>query len=55
MQKLETYTFRLDAALKKAFNEAVNRLDRTGSQMLRDYMRYIVKEDAKTKARKDGR
>ena len=37
-----TFTFRVDAALKKAFEQAAKSNDRSGSQLLRDFMREYV-------------
>ncbi|MFY7834803.1 MAG: CopG family ribbon-helix-helix protein [Novosphingobium sp.] len=39
-----TFTFRVDDSLKEAFAEAAKGQDRTGAQLLRDFMREYVKE-----------
>lgn len=39
-----TFTFRVDEALKSAFNEAAKAHDRPGSQLLRDFMREYVEK-----------
>lgn len=41
-----TFTFRVDAALKKAFEQAAKSNDRSSSQLLRDFMREYVKRNA---------
>jgi predicted transcriptional regulator len=44
-----TFTFRVDDNLKEAFTEAARTQDRTGAQLLRDFMREFVqrqREDA---------
>jgi len=41
-----TFTFRVDVALKKAFEQAAKANDRSGSQLLRDFMREYVKRHA---------
>lgn len=41
-----TFTFRVDSALKKAFEQAAKSTDRSGSQLLRDFMREYVKRHA---------
>jgi predicted transcriptional regulator len=38
-----TFTFRVDDDLKSAFAEAAKAQDRTGAQLLRDFMRDAVK------------
>lgn len=38
-----TFTFRVDEDLKSAFAEAAKAQDRTGAQLLRDFMRESVK------------
>ncbi len=48
-----TFTFRVDDNLKEAFAEAARSQDRTGAQLLRDYMREVVqrqREDANYEA-----
>ena len=44
-----TFTFRVEEDLKEDFATIAKSMDRTGAQLLRDYMRDIVKkqEDAK--------
>lgn len=37
-----TFTFRVDPALKQAFTHAAKASDRTGAQLLRDFMRQFV-------------
>ncbi|MCA8290781.1 CopG family ribbon-helix-helix protein [Burkholderia vietnamiensis] len=39
-----TFTFRVDDALKTAFSTAAKAHDRTGAQLLRDFMRDYVKQ-----------
>ncbi|QEP42077.1 hypothetical protein D5085_02345 [Ectothiorhodospiraceae bacterium BW-2] len=43
-----TFTFRVDEALKTQFSTAAKERDRTGAQLLRDFMREYVRhqEDA---------
>jgi predicted transcriptional regulator len=41
-----TFTFRVDVALKKAFEQAAKSNDRSGSQLLRDFMREYAKRHA---------
>lgn len=38
-----TFTFRVDIELKRNFASVAKSLDRTGAQLLRDYMRDIVR------------
>ena len=38
-----TFTFRVDQELKRNFASVAKSLDRTGAQLLRDYMRVIVR------------
>nr|ACN38890.1 hypothetical protein [Bartonella rattaustraliani] len=45
-----TFTFRVDDALKKEFSKAAKACDRSGAQLLRDYMRDIVKEQKEKSA-----
>lgn len=42
MDKEETYSFRLDPNLKKAFNETAKRNDIPGSRLLREWMRQYI-------------
>ena len=37
-----TFTFRVDEALKRAFADAAKAHDRTGAQLIRDFMRDYV-------------
>ena len=39
-----TFTFRVDAKLKKQFASAASARDRSGAQLLRDFMREVVKQ-----------
>lgn len=39
-----TFTFRVDEGLKEEFSKAAKSRDRTGAQLLRDYMRDFVKQ-----------
>lgn len=39
-----TFTFRVDEELKSLFAQAAKASDRTGAQLLRDYMRDYVKQ-----------
>ena len=39
-----TFTFRVDEALKSAFTDAAKAHDRSGSQLLRDFMREYVEK-----------
>lgn len=39
-----TFTFRVDDSLKSAFAEAAKHNDRTGAQLIRDFMRAYVQE-----------
>ncbi|OLL57694.1 hypothetical protein AT246_07375, partial [Bartonella henselae] len=39
-----TFTFRVDDVLKSEFSRAAKACDRSAAQLLRDYMRDIVKE-----------
>ena len=39
-----TFTFRLDEALKNGFSTAAKACDRTGAQLLRDFMRDFVRQ-----------
>lgn len=39
-----TFTFRVDETLKNAFTEAAKARDRTGAQLLRDFMRGVVSQ-----------
>jgi predicted transcriptional regulator len=39
-----TFTFRVDENLKSAFSEAARVRDRTGAQLLRDFMRDFIQQ-----------
>ena len=39
-----TFTFRVDTALKQEFSMATKARDRTGAQLLRDFMRDFVRQ-----------
>ena len=39
-----TFTFRVDKQLKDEFTEAAKAVDRSGAQLLRDFMRDYVKQ-----------
>ncbi|MGH8146521.1 MAG: hypothetical protein ACREPY_09320 [Rhodanobacteraceae bacterium] len=39
-----TFTFRVDEALKSKFTDAARARDRTGAQLLRDFMRGVVSQ-----------
>ncbi|WP_416137206.1 CopG family ribbon-helix-helix protein [Halomonas sp. HK25] len=39
-----TFTFRVDDALKAEFSQAAKAMDRTGAQLLRDFMRDFVRQ-----------
>ncbi|MDR2244168.1 MAG: hypothetical protein LBE15_02000 [Burkholderiales bacterium] len=39
-----TFTFRVDETLKSAFSVAAKARDRTGAQLLRDFMRAFVEQ-----------
>lgn len=39
-----TFTFRVDDALKKQFTQAAKSRDRSGAQLLRDFMREFVQQ-----------
>lgn len=39
-----TFTFRVDEALKNDFTQAAKARDRTGAQLLRDFMRDFVQQ-----------
>jgi predicted transcriptional regulator len=41
-----TFTFRVDSELKRAFELAAASQDRSGSQLLRDFMRDYAKKHA---------
>ncbi|WP_156851372.1 CopG family ribbon-helix-helix protein [Bartonella refiksaydamii] len=45
-----TFTFRVDDILKNEFSEAAKACDRSGAQLLRDYMRKIVREQKEKSA-----
>ena len=39
-----TFTFRVDGALKSQFTQAAKSRDRSGAQLLRDFMRDFVRQ-----------
>jgi predicted transcriptional regulator len=41
-----TFTFRVDEDLKSAFTEAAKAQDRTGAQLMRDFMRDFIRQQA---------
>lgn len=43
-----TFTFRVDASLKDQFTTAAKARDRTGAQLLRDFMRDFVRQQQET-------
>ena len=45
-----TFTFRVDEALKEQFSTAAKSRDRTGAQLLRDFMRDYVKQQQEATA-----
>lgn len=45
-----TFTFRVDEALKSEFTAAAKSRDRTGAQLLRDFMRDFVRQQQETAA-----
>ncbi len=45
-----TFTFRVDESLKDEFSRAAKARDRTGAQLLRDFMRDFVKQQQDTAA-----
>ena len=40
-----TFTFRVDETLKAKFTDAARARDRTGAQLLRDFMRSVVRQE----------
>ncbi len=44
MMNEATFTFRVDEALKKEFTTVAKKRDRTGAQLLRDFMREFVQQ-----------
>ena len=52
MNQETTFTFRVDEGLKSAFAEAAREQDRSGAQLLRDFMRLVV-ERQQTEAAHD--
>ena len=51
-----TFTFRVDEALKAEFTQAAKESDRTGAQLLRDFMReYVRKREEDAPATSTGR
>jgi predicted transcriptional regulator len=45
-----TFTFRVDEALKSEFTTAARSRDRTGAQLLRDFMRDFVRQQQEAAA-----
>jgi len=45
------FTFRVDADLKAAFERAAKSMDQSASQLLRAYMRKVVREQAQAQQR----
>ncbi len=45
-----TFTFRVDEALKAQFSTAAKARDRSGAQLLRDFMRDYVRQEEETAA-----
>ncbi|WP_435656283.1 CopG family ribbon-helix-helix protein [Brucella pituitosa] len=45
-----TFTFRVDDALKTDFAKAAKAKDRSGAQLLRDYMREFVRQQQEAAA-----
>lgn len=45
-----TFTFRVEEALKNEFSKAAKANDRSGAQLLRDYMRAFVRQQQETAA-----
>jgi len=43
-----TFTFRVDESLKNEFAQAAKAQDRTGAQLLRDFMRDVVGRQRQT-------
>lgn len=43
-----TFTFRVDETLKSEFTTAAKASDRTGAQLLRDFMREFIKKEQET-------
>lgn len=43
-----TFTFRVDESLKDQFSKAAKDRDRTGAQLLRDFMRDYLKQQQET-------
>ena len=42
-----TFTFRVDESLKQEFSSFAKEIDRSGAQLLRDFMRDFVKNNKK--------
>ncbi|TDO15325.1 MULTISPECIES: CopG family ribbon-helix-helix protein [Halomonas] len=45
-----TFTFRVDDSLKAEFSQAAKCKDRTGAQLLRDFMREFVRQQQEAEA-----
>lgn len=43
-----TFTFRVDESLKQEFSHSAKNIDRSGAQLLRDFMRDFVKQQQAT-------
>jgi len=52
MAETTSMIFRIDADLKKAFEDAAKERDRNASQLLRDYVRAMVDEHLKRTAQR---
>jgi predicted transcriptional regulator len=50
-----TFTFRVDESLKNEFAQAAKAQDRTGAQLLRDFMRDVVRRQRESAAHGGGR
>lgn len=44
--------FRIEPTVKAAFEKIAARNDRTASQMIRDYVRYVIAQDAQENAQR---
>ena len=49
-----TFTFRVDESLKADFTAAARGLDRTGAQLLRDFMRDFVRQQQENRLMTPG-
>ncbi len=50
-----TFTFRVDESLKNEFAQAAKAQDRTGAQLLRDFMRDVVRQQRQIAEQGGGR